>query len=96
MPHTGVDPYYEEVYLQTWTHGSCQKYWTVKKNGSIIRPVAGWSVGEHMQQLQQRETQRTEEQERTHSTNMTTLTLAGTRPYMERTRWETTYQGFPP
>ncbi|OBT78668.1 hypothetical protein VF21_02253 [Pseudogymnoascus sp. 05NY08] len=89
-----VGPYYDEVYLQTWTHGSSRKYCTVKKNGSIIRPVAGWSVGEHMQQLQQREMQRAEEQERTHSTNMTTPTLAGTRPWMERTRWEIIYQGF--
>lgn len=46
-----------------------------------------------MQQLQQREIQRTEEQERTHSTNITTPTLAGTRPWMDRTRWEIIYQG---
>ncbi|OBT59957.1 hypothetical protein VE03_10692 [Pseudogymnoascus sp. 23342-1-I1] len=85
---------YDEVYLQTWTHGSSRKYWTVKKNGSIIRLVAGWGVGEHMQQLQQRVIQRTEEQERTHSTNITTPTLAGTPPWIERTRWEIIYQGF--
>ena len=49
---------------------------------------------EHLQSVHQRERARVEEQERTHSVNTTALTLAGTRPWMERNRWEITYQGF--
>ena len=89
-----VDPYYNNVYLQTWTHGSSRRYWTVKKNGSTIRPVAGRGVSEHIQGVQQRESERAERQEQTYGTNMANTTLAGTRPWMERTRWEITYQGF--
>ncbi|KAH6689252.1 hypothetical protein BKA61DRAFT_717673 [Leptodontidium sp. MPI-SDFR-AT-0119] len=74
---------YDDVYLQTWTHGASRRYWIVKKNGSTIRPSA-----------RQRERARAEEQERTQSTNTIAPTLAGTRPWMERTRWEITYQGF--
>jgi hypothetical protein len=51
-------------------------------------------VSEHIESVHQRERARAEEQKRTHSTNTTAPTLAGTRPWMERTRWETTYQGF--
>jgi hypothetical protein len=36
--------------------------------------------------------QRAEEQEQTHSINLTTPASAGTRPWMERTRLESTYQ----
>ncbi|KAH9203682.1 hypothetical protein DL95DRAFT_231391, partial [Leptodontidium sp. 2 PMI_412] len=68
----------------------------VKKNGSTIRPVAGRGVSEHIQGVQQQESERAERQEQTYGTNMATPTLAGTRPWMERTRWEITYQGFRP
>ncbi|KAL5320126.1 hypothetical protein ACEPPN_010927 [Leptodophora sp. 'Broadleaf-Isolate-01'] len=89
-----LDNLYDDVYLQTWTHGASRRYWIVKKNGSTIRPVAGRGVSEHIKSARQRERARAEEQERTQSTNTIALTLAGTRPWMERTRWEITYQGF--
>lgn len=89
-----IDPYYDDVYLQTWTHGATRRYWTVERNGSTIRPVDGQGAVEHIQLVHDRERVRAEGQKRTHSTIAATLTLAGTRPWMERTRWETTYQGF--
>jgi hypothetical protein len=85
---------HDDVYLQTWTHGASLRYWIVKKDGSTIRPVAGRGVSEHIESAHQRERARAEEQKRTHSTNTTAPTLAGTRPWIERTRWEITYQGF--
>lgn len=85
---------YDHVYLQTWTHGPSWQYWIAQKDGSTIRPVVGRGVSGHIQSVHQRERARAEEQERTHSMNTTAPTLAGTRPWMERTRWEITYQGF--
>jgi hypothetical protein len=81
-----IDPYYDDVYLQTWTHGATRRYWTVERNGSTIRPVDGGEAGEHIQLVHDRERMRAEEQKRIYSSNTATPTLAGTRPWMERTR----------
>lgn len=86
--------HHDDVYLQTWTYGASRRYWIVKKDGSTIRPVAGRGVSEHIESAYQREPAWAMERERTHSTNTAALTLAGIRPWMERTRWEITYQGF--
>jgi hypothetical protein len=88
-----LDPYYDDVYLQTWVQGTFRQYWIVQKDGSLVRPVAGRGVSEHIESAHQREHARAEEQKRIHSTNTTAPTLAGTRPWMERTRWEITYRG---
>jgi hypothetical protein len=53
---------YDDVYLQTWTHGASRRYWIVKKDESTIRPVAGRGVSEHIESPHQRERERTEEQ----------------------------------
>lgn len=50
-----IQDLYDDVYLQTWTHGSSRRYWRVKKDGNIIRPVAGRDVTEHLQSVQERE-----------------------------------------
>ncbi|KAH8750132.1 hypothetical protein F5882DRAFT_488086, partial [Hyaloscypha sp. PMI_1271] len=88
-----LDSYYDDVYLQTWVQGTFRQYWIVQKDGSLVRPVAGRGVSEHMESAHQRERARAEEQKRIHSTNTTAPTLAGTRPWMERTQWEITYRG---
>jgi hypothetical protein len=46
---------YDDVYLQTWTHGASRRYWIVKKNGSTIRPVTGRGVSEYIQSTHWRE-----------------------------------------
>ncbi len=84
---------YSLVYLQTWTHGASRRYWIVKKDSSTVWPGVSRGVGEHIASAHQREHTRAEEQARIHSTGTTAPTFAGTRPWMERTRWEVTYQG---
>lgn len=50
-----IDHLYHDVYLQTWTQGASRRYWIVKKDGSLTRPVADRGASEHIQSLHGRE-----------------------------------------
>jgi hypothetical protein len=50
-----IQDLYDDVYLQTWTNGATRRYWTVRKDGRIIRPVAGRVAEEHLQSVYKRE-----------------------------------------
>ena len=67
----------------------------MKKNGSLTRPVADKDACNHLQSIHERERQRLESEKQAHSYDQNTRpqTLAATRPWMERTRWATTYDG---
>jgi Orsellinic acid/F9775 biosynthesis cluster protein D len=84
---------YSLVYLQTWTHGASRRYWIVKKDESTVRAVVSREVSEHIASVCQREHSRAVDQAHIRNTSPTAPTFAGTRPWMERTRWEVTYQG---
>jgi len=90
-----IDELYDDVFLQTWTNGPSREYWMVKKNGSTIRPVTCRGPTEHIQSIHERERERLrlDEEARSLSTDTGMRTLAGIRPWMERTRWLSTYQG---
>ncbi|KAH9203937.1 hypothetical protein DL95DRAFT_247965, partial [Leptodontidium sp. 2 PMI_412] len=64
----------------------------VEKNGSMIRPVAGRGASEYLQSLHDRERER-QKAEKSYIPDTGGETLAGTSPWMDRTRWPITYKG---
>ena len=60
----------------------------------MIRPVIGRDSSEHIRSVQERQRARAKERTRIYGTNPNSITLAGIRPWMERTRWETIYHGY--
>jgi hypothetical protein len=89
-----IDDLYDDVYLQTWTHGGSWKYWIVQKDGSWTRHVTGQQTRGHLLSVWEREHKRleTEDQPRVYSTDTGVHTLVATRPWMDRTRWPITYR----
>src|SRR6187402_299577 len=89
-----IDDLYDDVYLQTWTHGASRKYWIVQKDGSLHRPATGPETRAHLLSVWEREHMHLEreDQPRVYSTDTGTRTLAATGPWMDRTRWPITYQ----
>ena len=55
--------------------------------------MADLGVSKHITSVHEQERTRAEEQAHVHSASTAAPTFAGTRPWMERTRWEITYQG---
>jgi hypothetical protein len=50
-----IQDLYDDVYLQSWTNGATRRYWTVRKDGSVIRPAVGRDdIKAHLQSLQER------------------------------------------
>jgi hypothetical protein len=90
-----IQDLYDDFYLQTWTNGATRQYWTVRKDGQIIRPVAGRDVGDHIQSVYGREYERLHAQEQQQGNCMDTgaLILAATGPWIDRTGWPETYRG---
>ncbi|KAH9203795.1 hypothetical protein DL95DRAFT_430566 [Leptodontidium sp. 2 PMI_412] len=79
----------------TWTNGATRRYWTVRKDGRIVRPVAGRDAEEHLQSVYKREYERLHALERLQSNCVETgtQTFVATGPWIERTRWPETYRG---
>jgi hypothetical protein len=92
-----IQDLYDDVYLQAWTNGSARRYWTVQKDGRAVRPVAKLGVEEHLRSTREREAEYMHAQEPFRESacvvETTMLTYVATSPWMERTRWHTTYQG---
>lgn len=88
-----IKNFYDEVYLQTWTHGASRRYWIVMKDGQRTRSVAGHDAMAHLQSVLDRETTRLElERQACLSKEAVAQTLNTTGPWIERTRWHITYQ----
>jgi hypothetical protein len=84
---------YDDVFLQTWTHGASREYWIVTHQGIAIRPVADTSTRVHLHAVQEREKALIAARRTTLSLEDTGLqTVESTRPWMERTRWAITYE----
>lgn len=98
-----IDHLFEYVYLQTWTTGSNRKYWIIKRNGHITRPVIEQHTYNHILAVQAREVACHRDGRDNQETQMTTtaaivpnpagLTFGEQRPWIERTGWEKTYRG---
>ncbi|KAJ4152203.1 hypothetical protein NW765_017712 [Fusarium oxysporum] len=92
-----IETYFEYVYLQTWASGSSRSYWIVERDGRLVRPAVPADDGRG---LVAREYQRNRRlvpgpdnagDAQTAAANSAT-TYAEQRPWLERTRWETTYK----
>ncbi|KAL6789482.1 hypothetical protein GGI42DRAFT_347252 [Trichoderma sp. SZMC 28013] len=94
-----IDNFIQYVYLQTWATGSARQYWTIKRDGSLFRPIGGQATQDHLKSVQQREHERNHNRGSrnlmaTHdATTSSHLTFAEQRPWLERTGWEDTYRG---
>jgi len=90
-----IQDLYGDVYLQMWTNGATRQYWTVRKDGLAIRPVAGRGIEEHLQSVYKREHERQQVQERLQSNSISSeaQTFVATGPWIERTCWPETYKG---
>src|SRR5882757_8042859 len=90
-----IQDLYDDVYLQSWTNGATRQYWTVRKDGRTVRPVAGRGVEDHLQSVYEREYKHLHAQEGRQGscTDTGTPTFAATGPWMDRTRWLETYRG---
>jgi hypothetical protein len=91
------DALYDDVLLQTWTvppRGGAGdgQYWIVEKDGQMARPVADPAVQNHLRAVHEREHARLACQEPP-ELDLGALTLAASRPWIERTRWAVTYSG---
>jgi hypothetical protein len=59
-----IQDLYDDIYLQIWTNSTTRRYWTVRKDSRIVRPVAGRDAKEHLQSVYKREYEHVYTQER--------------------------------
>ncbi|KAH8646452.1 hypothetical protein BGZ61DRAFT_376808 [Ilyonectria robusta] len=50
-----IDKQFEYVFLQTWTTGPSRRYWIIKRNGTIVRPVKSREIQDHLQSVRKQE-----------------------------------------
>lgn len=97
--HLEIDHVIQYVYLQTWAIGSVRQYWTIKRNGSLLRPIGGQATQDHLKSVQQREPHRDHSRgfrnpaAAQDATTSPHLTFAEQRPWLGQTGWEETYRG---
>ncbi|KAH8798595.1 hypothetical protein F5884DRAFT_813073 [Xylogone sp. PMI_703] len=95
---TEIKALMEEVYLQIWTycaHRTNSGFWIVKKNGSVAHPVMEPTAHEFLQGIYNKEHKHFELQTQNGSSAQSTAppTFVSSRPWMDRTKWDTTYNG---
>ncbi|KAH6700604.1 hypothetical protein BKA61DRAFT_661677 [Leptodontidium sp. MPI-SDFR-AT-0119] len=69
-------------------------YWTVKKDGSLVRHVAARDTQAHLQSVREREQERLRAEERSHQLRLDTgvQRFATTGPWIEWTHWPVPYK----
>ncbi|KAF7139742.1 hypothetical protein CNMCM5793_007812 [Aspergillus hiratsukae] len=101
-----MDPHYQPVSLQTWTQSAeTRAYWVIQNSLAHSRPVSDTNRQRNLlpdgnlaflQEVKARDAHYHTTQEREELLTSTgTTQYEGTRPWLERTGWITTYQGVP-
>ncbi|KAL1966290.1 hypothetical protein VTN77DRAFT_4643 [Rasamsonia byssochlamydoides] len=90
-----IDHLYDDVYLQSWTHGASRQYWVVALNGKTVRPISDPAAHEHLQALEVRERSQLAAEQTIPAAveEMGVSSFEITRPWMDRTGWDITYRG---
>ncbi|KAJ4181393.1 hypothetical protein NW767_014158 [Fusarium falciforme] len=57
-PSSELDELFRYVFLQTWVNGPQQQYWIIERNGSLLRPIGGQRVQDHLRSMRERERER--------------------------------------
>lgn len=102
-PKSNLEILYATVSLQTWTQSTAtQSYWVISSDHDAPDQVVndktphGTANSNFLHDLRQRELRfQTADQYQNARTFTGTATHEGTRPWLDRTRWISTYQGIP-
>ncbi|EXA28963.1 hypothetical protein FOVG_19471 [Fusarium oxysporum f. sp. pisi HDV247] len=92
-----IETYFEYVYLQTWASGSSRSYWIVERDGRLVRPAVPADDGRGLVAREYQGNRRlvpgpdNAGDAQTAAADSAT-TYAEQRPWLERTRLETTYK----
>ncbi|KAI8710459.1 hypothetical protein NCS52_01562900 [Fusarium sp. LHS14.1] len=57
-PSNELDELFRYVFLQTWANGPRRQYWLLERNGSLLRPIGGQRVQDHLRSMRERERER--------------------------------------
>ena len=102
-PQSNLEILYATVSLQTWTQSTAtQSYWVIPSDHDTPDQVVndttphGTANSNFLHDLRQRESRfQTADQHQNARAFTGTATYEGTRPWLDRTRWISTYQGIP-